>query len=108
MLCVAMSGTRPGMFLAAFVSVAVGLSGWFPLLISAGVAQGDEPNHRLIVTTLALAGAASVVSVSSAILGLVQAHARSSGLAATISAVGLVAGVPLGLTALVFALTFHW
>ena len=98
------------MRVAPFLSISFGLVGWYPLVLSAALAQGDTAGVGSIATALALAGAASVVSVTAAIIGLanMKRSSRSAGVLATISAVGLVSGAAVGLIAIVFALSFHW
>jgi hypothetical protein len=93
---------------AASAALGAGLIGWYPLLLAAGEAQGDAPSTHRIAVTLALAGAASFVSVSAAIVGLAKAASASTRLTTLSSVLGLLLGAALGLVALVFALSFHW
>lgn len=94
---------------AACTSVATGLFGWYPLLLAAGEAQGDDPSIRRIAITLGFAGLASAVSILFGAIALAQARSTDKPLTA-FSALGGVAlgGLPVGLIGLIFALTFHW
>jgi hypothetical protein len=90
--------------LAAALSLALGLFGWLPLALSAGLAQGDASNTA-IAAALGTAGAASLLGFSLGILG----WRRSSALILqVVSGVGVFLSGVLGLVVFIFAVSFHW
>jgi hypothetical protein len=85
------------------LAIAVALLGWIPVLLAAAIALGDG-SRRAIAIALAVAGAASAVSVVAGVLGLI----RTSTAGQVLSSVAVVVGGSLGIVTLVFVLETHW
>jgi hypothetical protein len=94
----------------AALSTAIGLLGWVPLAVSAGLAQGTG-RHRDTAVALILAGVASLLGLSLGGAGLFLSHRginRLSTAAQIGSVLGVAIGAVLGLVALIFAFSFRW
>jgi hypothetical protein len=85
-------------------SVAAGVVGWLPLVLSAGLAMGSATDEQIGVP-LAVAGAAAVLGLVFGALALVKERHVAVEITA---AIGIAASAVLGVVALVFALSFHW
>src|SRR5689334_5633666 len=97
--------SKPTSFGALSVaSVAAGVLGWLPLVLSAGLAMGSATDEQIAVP-LALAGGAAVLGLVLGVLALVKERHVAVEITA---AVGVAASAVLGVVALVFALSFHW
>jgi hypothetical protein len=86
------------------LAIAVGVIGWVPLVLSAGLAMGSAPDRQIAIA-LGLAGLAAVLGLSLGGLGLLRGkHVTIEiGAALAIAISGLLAVV-----ALVFAFSFRW
>ena len=91
----------------AALSLGAGLLGWYPLLLAIGEGQADAANEHRIAVELALAGAASLIGVSSAVVGLARAASTSAGVTALAAALGLLLGTSAGAIVLVIAVHTH-
>jgi hypothetical protein len=85
-------------------SVAAGVLGWLPLVLSAGLAMGSATDEQIAVP-LGLAGLAALLGLLSGSLALVKERHVAVEITA---AVGVTTSAVLGVVALVFALSFHW
>jgi hypothetical protein len=100
-----MSNSRRAAFAGlSTLAIAVGVIGWVPLVLSAGLAMGSAP-HRQTALALGLAGLAAALGLSFGGLGLLRgkhvAIEFGAALAMTISGA-------LAVVTLVFAFSFHW
>ena len=103
-----MQHTRRGAPVAAFTSLGAGLLGWYPLLLAIGEGQSDTASKHRVGIHLALAGAASLITVSAAVIGLAKAAAASGALTALAAALGLLLGTSAGLIVLIMAAHSYW
>jgi hypothetical protein len=105
----------PVLAFAAFWSTAslvIGLLGWLPLFLSAGLAMGSAKDTAIAVP-LAIAGAAALIGSIFGTLALRSIlrlhHTKPSAFVLGLSSIlGLLVSLVLGIVALVFALSFRW
>jgi hypothetical protein len=88
----------------SLVSVAAGVVGWLPLVLSAGLAMGNRSRVQVAIA-LAFAGLAACIGLFFGASALVR---RSHVAVDITAAVGVCTSAVLGVVALVFALSFHW
>jgi hypothetical protein len=98
------NSTRPVFAVLSTLAIAVGVIGWVPLVVSAGLAMVSAPDRKIAIA-LGLAGIAAVLGLSLGGLGLLRGKhvAIEFGAALAVAISGLLAVV-----ALVFAFSFHW
>jgi hypothetical protein len=86
------------------LSLVIGLIGWLPLILSAGLAQGDGTNPQ-IAASLGAAGGFALLGLFLGIVGLRRSRIGATGRA--LSTLGLLISGAVMLVVLVFALSFH-
>jgi hypothetical protein len=91
--------------LASVSSVTIGLLGWLPLVLSAGLAQGNGDSSS-IALALGLAGAAGLGGMVLAIVGWLGSPPRP--IFQIVSACGMLISGALSFVAFIFVLSFHW
>src|SRR6266566_265871 len=95
---------RPLFASLSTLAIVVGVVGWVPLTLSAGLAMGNAPDGQIALALL-LAGLAAVLGLALGGLALV----RSKHVAIEITAaLAVVISGPLAVVAIVFALGFRW
>jgi hypothetical protein len=95
---------RPLIAALSTLAIGVGLIGWVPLALSAGLAMGNAPDGQIAIA-LGLAGLAALFGLSLGGLGLVRGKHVAVDIAA---ALALVISGLLAVVAIVFALSFQW
>lgn len=97
--------SRPPAFAAlSTLALAVGLIGWAPLVLSAGLAMGNAPDSQIAIA-LGLAGLAAALGLLLGGLGLVRGKRPAIEITAALAVA--ISGL-LSVVALVFAFSFHW
>jgi hypothetical protein len=95
---------RPLFAALSSLAIAVGVIGWVPLVLSAGLAMGSAPDSQIAIP-LALAGLAPVLGLSFGGLGLARGKHVAIDVAA---AFGVAISGLLAVVTLVFVFSFHW
>ena len=100
----ARNSRRPLFAALSTLALAVGIIGWVPLTLSAGLAMGKGSKGQIAIA-VALAGLAAVLGLLLGTVGLLRGKHVAIDIAA---AVGVAISGLLAVVAMVFALSFHW
>jgi hypothetical protein len=95
---------RPLFAALSTLAIALGVIGWVPLTLSAGLAMGNAPNGQIAIA-LGLAGLSAVLGIALGTLALVREDHVAVDITAALAVV--VSGL-LAVVAIVFALGFRW
>jgi hypothetical protein len=95
---------RPLFAALSTLAITVGVIGWVPLVLSAGLAMGSAPDSQIAIA-LGLAGLAAVLGLSLGGLGLARGKHLAIDIAAALAVA--ISGL-LAVVALVFAFSFRW
>jgi hypothetical protein len=100
----ARNSRRPLFATLSTLAIVVGVIGWVPLTLSAGLAMGNALNGQIAIA-LGLAGLAAALGLLLGGLGLLRGKHVAIDIAAALAVA--ISGL-LAVVALVFALSFRW